>query len=143
MLWVDKSLPPSTYIPITLSVGSTISNEQTRSNAGYISSKNRTCFSLFVCSIPSGPVQWRHQESSPSYARRNGRTSLKCHTKIITITICAYSQLSNKSTGTMEKKPTKISCGTHFFLRYYKKEFKIFTCGTFISAVLRSKFWKI
>ena len=47
-----------------------------------------------------------------------------------------YSQLSNKVTGTMEKKPTKISCGTHFFLRYYWNEFKIFTCGTFISAVL-------
>ena len=46
-----------------------------------------------------------------------------------------YSQLSNKSTGTMEKT-TKISCSTHFFLRYYWNEFKIFTCGTFISAVL-------
>ena len=30
-----------------------------------------------------------------------------------------YSQLSNKSTGTIEKKATRISCGTHFFLRYY------------------------
>ena len=47
-----------------------------------------------------------------------------------------YSQLSNKSTGTIGKKPTKISCGTHFFLWYYWKEFMIFTCGTFISAVL-------
>ena len=47
-----------------------------------------------------------------------------------------YSQLSNKSTGTMKKSLPKISCGTHFFLRYYWNEFKIFTCGTFISAVL-------
>ena len=43
---------------------------------------------------------------------------------------------STKSTGTMEKRPTKISCSTHFFLHYYWNEFKIFTCGTFISAVL-------
>ena len=31
-----------------------------------------------------------------------------------------YSRLSNKSTGTMEKKTPKIRSGTQFFLRYFR-----------------------
>ena len=27
----------------------------------------------------------------------------------------------------MDKKPTKVSCGTYFFLQYYWTEFNIFT----------------
>ena len=65
-----------------------------------------------------------------------GASIIKLSSPKFLMTMFYYSQLSNKSTGTMEKKPTKISCGTHFFLRYYWKEFMIFTCGTFISAVL-------
>ena len=79
-----------------------------------------------------------------AHSRKNylKKKSLNCMHKALALTIAkiSYSQLSDKSTGTMEKKPTKISCGTHFscstigmnsifllavllFQRYYRANF--------------------
>ena len=49
----------------------------------------------------------------PNSCKATARRLLAAESTYFTLVI--YSRIFNNSTGTMEKKPSKISCGTHFF----------------------------